>query len=144
VTDEELGRLYAAAHGHAAATREWADGRTRWDWGWPSKARGFVAVHGEAIWGAYETESEAHSALGAGVRAVLQKADAIRGALAGTDMSDAAARQDFKEWVAESIDAAYHLNNWPALDEDSLNEQFGVVADQIVDVAYSHFRFEGG
>lgn len=135
MTDEELGRAYGAAIG---AAPEAVFERVAW-----SPVHFPDPVCRELEKWVYRDEGEAYAALGGSVREILRAADAVRAALAGVDMGTAGARQDFKEWVAAAIDGDFHLNDWPAKDEDGRNEAFGLVADQIVDTAYSHFRMDG-
>ncbi len=147
MTNEELGRAYAGARQVAPVRSEISD---RWCWTSNQLGNTSLVVHSLAgnvesggFWSCgFATEALAFTALGEAARRVLAAADLIRGQLSGADMGTAGARQDFKEWVASLLDGDFHLNSWAGLDEDGRNERFGSVADQIVDTAYSHFRFE--
>lgn len=147
MTDEQLGRQYAAARDIDPVRSLNSE---RWCWTTDQLGNSSLVVYSLAgevesggFWSrGFATEGLAFTALGEAARRVLATADLIRMRLSGVDMAMAGPRQDFKEWVASLLDGDFHLNSWADLDEDERNERFGSVADQIVDMAYSHFRFE--
>lgn len=142
MTDEELGRAWAGAAGKRPYETE--AGLFGWQGDRWNSSSPFVVP--DPLWVAvpthFESEAEAYAKVGSLLRQVFLLADFARAALSGFDAGSPGARQDFKEWVAATIDG--YIPQFKArTDQDDLDEQCGIVADQIVDMAYSHFRFEG-